>query len=301
MWSTSVIAVRSTPPGRSERHRKSARARRARSRVAIEVAISHRPALSDTATMPPAPGRAPGLDIPKRSTVLMVSSSAVISKVVAELKLTHERTSQAALAVTVLEDVVAVTMLTLLASQVNAGSSEGLGGLLGGLTAFVALLVGAGLMLVPRLLRRLEARADPEMQTVIVAGLLFILALAAAKGFRFEVDGVVEVLRAHRPPAALLHGDLWSGNVGFTAQGPVVFDPAVYYGDREADLAMTELFGGFPSEFYAAYREAYPLHPGYAQRKHLYNLYHLLNHLNLFGAGYAGQVRATLGLLRDAL
>lgn len=127
------------------------------------------------------------------------------------------------------------------------------------------------------------------------------LALAAAKGFRFEVDGVVEVLRAHRPPAALLHGDLWSGNVGFTAQGPVVFDPAVYYGDREADLAMTELFGGFPSEFYAAYREAYPLHPGYAQRKHLYNLYHLLNHLNLFGAGYAGQVRATLGLLRDAL
>jgi fructosamine-3-kinase len=78
----------------------------------------------------------------------------------------------------------------------------------------------------------------------------------------------------------------------------VVFDPAVYYGDREADLAMTELFGGFPREFYEAYGEAYPLDAGYARRKHLYNLYHLLNHLNLFGAGYLGQVQETLGLLR---
>jgi fructosamine-3-kinase len=73
----------------------------------------------------------------------------------------------------------------------------------------------------------------------------------------------------------------------------------VYYGDREADLAMTELFGGFPPEFYAAYRQAYPLDAGYEQRKHLYNLYHLLNHLNLFGSGYLAQVRRTLDLLHS--
>ena len=105
----------------------------------------------------------------------------------------------------------------------------------------------------------------------------------------------------HRPVPSLLHGDLWNGNVGFTAEGPVVFDPAVYYGDREADLAMSELFGGFPREFHAAYAAAWPLDAGYASRRPLYQLYHLLNHLNLFGGGYLGQVRATLGLLLRAL
>ena len=78
----------------------------------------------------------------------------------------------------------------------------------------------------------------------------------------------------------------------------MIFDPAVYYGDREADLAMTELFGGFPREFYRAYEEALPLDAGYARRKPLYNLYHLLNHLNLFGGGYLAQVEETLRLLR---
>jgi protein-ribulosamine 3-kinase len=107
-----------------------------------------------------------------------------------------------------------------------------------------------------------------------------------------------EVLKGHDPAPSLLHGDLWSGNAGFTAEGPVVFDPAVYYGDRETDVAMTELFGGFPREFYRAYNEALPLDPGYEKRKHLYNLYHLLNHLNLFGGGYLEQVKTTLGLLR---
>jgi protein-ribulosamine 3-kinase len=77
-----------------------------------------------------------------------------------------------------------------------------------------------------------------------------------------------------------------------------VFDPAVYYGDREADLAMTELFGGFPGEFYEAYREAWPTPDGYERRKPLYNLYHLLNHLNLFGRGYLAQVESALRLLR---
>ena len=109
------------------------------------------------------------------------------------------------------------------------------------------------------------------------------------------------LLEGRTPAPALVHGDLWRGNAGFTADGPVMFDPAVYYGDREVDLAMSELFGGFPDEFYAAYCSAYPLEPGYASRKNLYNLYHLLNHLNLFGAGYLGQVQATLGLLLDAL
>ena len=94
----------------------------------------------------------------------------------------------------------------------------------------------------------------------------------------------------------------WSGNAGFLPDGaPALFDPAVYYGDREADLAMTELFGGFPRQFYAAYEAAWPLAPGYERRKHLYNLYHLLNHLNLFGGGYLAQVRSTLRLLARGL
>lgn len=108
---------------------------------------------------------------------------------------------------------------------------------------------------------------------------------------RFFVD--------YTPQPSLLHGDLWGGNWGTDEHGtPVLFDPAVYYGDREADLAMTELFGGFPSDFYAAYNEAFPLDPGYRQRKDLYNLYHILNHFNLFGGGYADQaLRMTERLL----
>jgi protein-ribulosamine 3-kinase len=122
------------------------------------------------------------------------------------------------------------------------------------------------------------------------------LELAERKGFRIAVPSFGS-LTGHKPVPSLLHGDLWSGNAGFTGAGPVVFDPAVYYGDREADLAMTELFGGFPRAFYEAYNATWPLEEGYRQRKHLYNLYHLLNHLNLFGAGYLGQVESTLRLL----
>ena len=96
----------------------------------------------------------------------------------------------------------------------------------------------------------------------------------------------------YRPAPSLLHGDLWSGNAGQLPDGtPVIFDPSVHRGDREADLAMSELFGGFPESFYAAYRAAYPLDSGYETRKTLYNLYHILNHFNLFGAGYLGQAR----------
>jgi len=98
------------------------------------------------------------------------------------------------------------------------------------------------------------------------------------------------LLSDHNPTPSLLHGDLWSGNKATDIQGkPIIFDPAVYYGDRECDLAMTELFGGFSPAFYAAYNHVYPLDAGYIQRKTLYNLYHILNHANLFGSGYIKQ------------
>ncbi len=102
----------------------------------------------------------------------------------------------------------------------------------------------------------------------------------------------------HDPKPSLLHGDLWGGNIAYDDKGkPVIFDPAVYYGDREADLAMTELFGGFGNDFYDAYRETWPLAPGYSTRKVLYNLYHILNHLNLFGGGYLGQASSMIDRL----
>jgi fructosamine-3-kinase len=94
----------------------------------------------------------------------------------------------------------------------------------------------------------------------------------------------------YTPQPSLLHGDLWGGNWAVDASGaPVIFDPATYYGDRETDLAMTHLFGGFGSEFYAAYESAWPLDRGAGARRDLYNLYHVLNHLNLFGGGYRAQ------------
>ena len=102
----------------------------------------------------------------------------------------------------------------------------------------------------------------------------------------------------YRPEPSLLHGDLWSGNWGFDRAGePVLFDPAVYYGDRETDIAMTGLFGSPGREFYAAYDAAWPLDPGYRVRATLYNLYHILNHHHLFGGGYAAQAQRMLGAL----
>jgi protein-ribulosamine 3-kinase len=135
----------------------------------------------------------------------------------------------------------------------------------------------------------------------------FQLQLAAQKGFGGVLQRDGEALcanlgtffDAYRPVPSLLHGDLWGGNHGFLADGePVIFDPAIYIGDRECDLAMTELFGGFAPAFHAAYREAWPLDAGYGVRKTLYNLYHILNHANLFGGGYAAQAaRMTAQLL----
>jgi len=104
------------------------------------------------------------------------------------------------------------------------------------------------------------------------------------------IDQLADYFAGYEPQASLLHGDLWSGNYGVMSSGePVIFDPATYYGDREADLAMTELFGGFGSEFYTVYNNAWPLDAGYSVRKTLYNLYHILNHFNMFGGGYGAQ------------
>jgi fructosamine-3-kinase len=104
------------------------------------------------------------------------------------------------------------------------------------------------------------------------------------------MDNLQAFFSDYQPVPSLLHGDLWGGNYSTDRDGnPVIFDPAVYYGDREADMAMTELFGGFPHDFYASYNDAWPLDAGYATRKTLYNLYHVINHFNLFGGGYLSQ------------
>ncbi|MES2356227.1 MAG: fructosamine kinase family protein [Pseudomonadota bacterium] len=97
------------------------------------------------------------------------------------------------------------------------------------------------------------------------------------------------------PLPSLLHGDLWHGNAARSVSGEVIaFDPASYYGDRETDLAMTSLFGGFPHAFMKAYNAEWPLDEGYRMRRDFYNVYHLLNHLNLFGRGYLSQVEAIM-------
>lgn len=112
------------------------------------------------------------------------------------------------------------------------------------------------------------------------------------------LDDIDQFFSDYSPKPSLLHGDLWNGNFSYDHSGhPVLFDPAVYYGDREADIAMTELFGGFPERFYSAYRHEYPLDSGYNTRRVLYNLYHILNHLNLFGSSYRYQAEQMMNFL----
>jgi fructosamine-3-kinase len=136
--------------------------------------------------------------------------------------------------------------------------------------------------------------------------LRFQLQLAAKHGasakLRDDGERLCESLGAfftsYRPAPSLLHGDLWGGNWGADADGlPVVFDPAVYFGDREADVAMTRLFGGFGAAFYAAYRSTWAPDAGAPVRTTLYNLYHVLNHFNLFGGGYAAQAEGMIDQL----
>ncbi len=135
------------------------------------------------------------------------------------------------------------------------------------------------------------------------------LQLAAANGYggRLQERGarLLEVFdvffSSYRPVPSLLHGDLWSGNRAALADGtPVMFDPAVYYGDREADIAMTRLFGGFGPRFYAAYVGNWPLDAAAGTRRELYNLYHVLNHLNLFGGSYGAQAEGMIDRLLAA-
>lgn len=137
----------------------------------------------------------------------------------------------------------------------------------------------------------------------------FQFALAWRRGYDSLREGGERLLRHlgrffedHAPEASLLHGDLWAGNAGETVAGePVIFDPAVYFGDRETDLAMTELFGGFSESFYQSYEDAWPLSPGYGTRRTLYNLYHVLNHVNLFGSAYLRQAERMISELLAAV
>jgi fructosamine-3-kinase len=128
--------------------------------------------------------------------------------------------------------------------------------------------------------------------------LRFQVNLAQQNGYGHELAALLdqaearlrELLSAAPEPPTLLHGDLWGGNYLVDDQGrPCLIDPAVYYGHREADLAMTRLFGGFGESFYSAYEECHPLQEGHGERLRLYQLYHLLNHLNLFGRSYYGE------------
>jgi len=139
--------------------------------------------------------------------------------------------------------------------------------------------------------------------------LLYQLELAARNGHagRLQDRGrrLVELMdvffASYRPAASLLHGDLWGGNRGVLADGtPVVFDPAVYYGDREADIAMTCLFRGFGPRFYSAYAATWPLDQAAGTRRALYNLYHVLNHLNLFGGSYREKAEGLIDRLLAA-
>jgi len=141
-----------------------------------------------------------------------------------------------------------------------------------------------------------ERRLRPQLQLALQNGMDKAL---VAKGHAV-IERIGGLFIDYQPAPSLLHGDLWSGNAAQTRDGTaVIFDPACYYGDRETDLAMAELFGGFPTSFFAAYRAAWPPDSGYETRKPLYNLYHILNHFNLFGGAYLGQAQRMIeGLLR---
>lgn len=139
-----------------------------------------------------------------------------------------------------------------------------------------------------------NARLQPQLELAKHRGASFTL---LNKGEL--VVARLDHMLAHAPVASLLHGDLWSGNRARDEHGqPVIFDPAVYFGDRETDLAMMKLFGGFDRECYQAYERAWPLPAGHEQRVELYQLYHVLNHFNLFGGPYAAQAERLMDRIR---
>lgn len=133
------------------------------------------------------------------------------------------------------------------------------------------------------------------------------LAVNAGHGSGFADRGrallaaVPAFFASYRPAASLLHGDLWAGNAAAFGNVPVIFDPAAYFGDRETDIAMTRLFGGYGSAFHEAYAREFPLDAGYRRREPLYQLYHVLNHVNLFGSAYAGRAASLIDRLLAGL
>lgn len=137
-------------------------------------------------------------------------------------------------------------------------------------------------------------RAERLMPQVALGAQKGLIRADVQKQFDLLCQKLPELMPSATKPS-LLHGDLWSGNVLMTLHDtPCLVDPAVYYGHREAELAFTQLFGGFPNSFYDAYQEAYPLENGYRQRVDLFNLYPLLVHLNLFGEGYLWDIKSIL-------
>ena len=142
-----------------------------------------------------------------------------------------------------------------------------------------------------------EQRIDFQRQ---LARQLGLLPVSIDKKLDLICDDLGKFLNISGEKPALLHGDLWSGNYFPDSEGkPCVFDPAVYYGLREADLAMTELFGRLPQKLYDVYQEVFPMNPGYEERKDLFNLYHLLNHLNIFGRSYLSSVQQIVNRYTD--
>ena len=132
----------------------------------------------------------------------------------------------------------------------------------------------------------IKERMQPQLKMATDAGKLDN---NTVKHFESMYKQLPDIFPEEQP--SLLHGDLWGGNYFFDAEGvPTIYDPAVYYGHREIELAFTHLFGGFSGKFYSAYEEAYPMESGFSQRKDIYNLYPLLVHTNLFGGTYARQV-----------
>lgn len=138
----------------------------------------------------------------------------------------------------------------------------------------------------------IQERMEPQLKMATDSGKLGANTVTSFEAMYKQLPGIFP-----DEPPSLLHGDLWGGNYFFTENGrATIYDPAVYYGHREIELAFTHLFGGFPSNFYSAYEEEYPLEPGFLHRKDIYNLYPLLVHTNLFGGSYARQVE---GIVRQ--
>lgn len=120
------------------------------------------------------------------------------------------------------------------------------------------------------------------------------LSALAKRAISENSSKITTLLNSSCQTASLVHGDLWSGNVMFSSERVYLIDPAIYFGDGEVDLAMSEMFGGFSPEFYQSYHEQRPISANYHDKKQVYNLYHYLNHYNLFGDSYLAETERLL-------